>query len=114
MNQLQPNNEGYAYINKKLADSLHQYYNAVILYLWAEGYSLESINKDYKLPAKMGAINNFSRSIIFVLQRLTKGNMINNNKMDCQPYRKRRPAVKRAAFLRDRERRKTYKETGPK
>lgn len=40
------------------------------------------------------------------LQRLTKGNMINNNKMDCQPYRKRRPAVKRAAFLRDRERRK--------
>ena len=48
------------------------------------------------------------------LQRLTKGNMINNNKMDCQPYRKRRPAVKRAAFLRDRERRKTYKETGPK
>ena len=48
------------------------------------------------------------------LQRLTKGNMINNKKMDCQPYRKRRPAVKRAAFLRDRERRKTYKETGPK
>ncbi len=28
------------------------------------------------------------------LQRLTKGNMINNKKMDCQPYRKRRPAVK--------------------
>ena len=53
-------------------------------------------------------------SIKSSLQRLTKGNMINNKKMDCQPYRKRRPAVKRAAFLRDRERRKTYKETGPK
>ena len=48
------------------------------------------------------------------LQRLTKGNMINNNKMDCQPYRKRRSAVKRAAFLCDRERRKTYEETGLK
>ena len=52
--------------------------------------------------------------LLIRLQRLTKGNMINNKKMDCQPYRKRRPAVKRAAFLRDRERRKTYKETGPK
>lgn len=47
------------------------------------------------------------------LQRLTKGNMINNKKMDCQPYRKRRPAVKRAAFLRDRERRKRYQGAGP-
>ena len=48
-----------------------------------------------------------------LLQRLTKGNNINNNKMDCQPYRKRRPAVKRAAFLRDRERRKRYQGAGP-
>jgi len=70
--QLQPNNEGYAYIDRELADSLHQYFNAAILYLWAEGYSLESINKNYKLPAKMGAINNFSRNIIFVLDSLIK------------------------------------------
>lgn len=70
--QLQPNNEGYAYLDKKLADNLHQYFNAAILYLWAEGYSLESINKNYKLPAKMGAINNFSRNIIFVLDSLIK------------------------------------------
>ncbi len=47
------------------------------------------------------------QEMLTYLQRLTKGNNINNNKMDCQPYRKRRPAVKRAAFLRDRERRKT-------
>jgi len=45
---------------------------------------------------------------------LDKGKHDKQQKMDCQPYRKRRPAVKRAAFLRDRERRKTYKETGPK
>ena len=70
--QLKPNNEGYAYIDKKLADNLHQYFNAAILYLWAEGYSLESINKDYRLPAKMGSINNYSRNIIFILDGLVK------------------------------------------
>ena len=59
-------------------------------------------------------LKNIVLYFLLFLQRLTKGNNINNNKMDCQPYRKRRPAVKRAAFLRDRERRKTYKETGPK
>lgn len=71
-------------------------------------------NKTDILSPLTFAFNRIGYFIIFALQRLTKGNMINNKKMDCQPYRKRRPAVKRAAFLRDRERRKTYKETGPK
>ncbi len=48
------------------------------------------------------------------LTTLDKGKHDKQQKMDCQPYRKRRPAVKRAAFLRDRERRKTYEGMGPK
>ena len=48
-----------------------------------------------------------------MIATLDKGKQYKQQKMDCQPYRKRRPAVKRAAFLRDRERRKRYQGAGP-
>lgn len=70
--RLQPNEQGYAYIEKELADGLHQYFNAAILYLWAQGASIESIHRDYGLPTKLGAITNYSRDILFLWEPLAE------------------------------------------
>ena len=48
------------------------------------------------------------------LQRLTKGNIKTTTKWTVNLTENAARLHKRAAFLRDRERRKTYKETGPK
>lgn len=73
MNALDYNQNGYAYISEELADALHQFQNAAILYLWTKGYLIEDINRDYKLHARFGAINNLTRNITHILDCLARG-----------------------------------------
>ncbi len=72
IDELDANENGYAYISEELSDKLHQYQNAAMLYLWAEGYSIERINKEYRLLARFGAIYNLAKNIIYVLDILQK------------------------------------------
>lgn len=66
------NQNGYAYISEELSNSLHQFQNAAILYLWTEGCSIEKINKEYGLHARFGAINNLARNVAHVFDCLIK------------------------------------------
>ena len=66
------NQNGYAYISEELSNSLHQFQNAAILYLWTEGCSIEEINKEYRLHARFGAINNLARNVAHIFDCLIK------------------------------------------
>lgn len=66
------NQNGYAYISEGLSNSLHQFQNAAILYLWTEGFSIEEINKEYGLHARFGTINNLARNIVHIFDCLIK------------------------------------------
>ena len=66
------NQNGYAYISEELSNSLHQFQNAAILYLWTEGCSIEKINKEYGLHARFGAINNLARNVVHIFDCLIK------------------------------------------
>lgn len=66
------NQNGYAYISEELSNSLHQFQNASILYLWTEGCSIEEINKEYGLHARFGAINNLARNVVHIFECLIK------------------------------------------
>lgn len=66
------NQNGYAYISEELSNILHQFQNAAILYLWTEGCSIEEINKEYRLHAKFGAINNLARNVVHIFDCLIK------------------------------------------
>ena len=72
INVLDCNQNGYAYISEELSNSLHQFQNAAILYLWTEGCSIEEINKVYRLHARFGAINNLSRNVAHIFDCLIK------------------------------------------
>lgn len=66
------NQNGYAYIGEELLNSLHQFQNAAVLYLWMEGCSIEKINKKYGLHARLGGINNLAKNIVHVFDCLIK------------------------------------------
>lgn len=69
---LEYNQNGYAYISEEFSNSLHQFHNAAILYLWTEGCSIEKINKEYKLHAGFGAINNLDRNVAHIFDCLIR------------------------------------------
>lgn len=80
---LREDERGYTYLSEKLSNELHQFQNAATLYLWGEGISIEKINKEYGLPARIGAIINLSKNIIHILDCLIK---YLNSYIDVQQY----------------------------
>lgn len=66
----EPNDYGYIYLSEEMADKIHNIYDSLILYLWSQGVSIQSINIDYGLPARYGSIKNRTRNLIHIIDCL--------------------------------------------
>ena len=63
---------GYINFSIEMFDTIYQLYDSFILYLWAKGISIESINIDYALSARYGSIKNQIRNITHKMDCLVR------------------------------------------